>query len=187
MNNLHRELAPFSDAAWSQIEEEASRTLKRYLAGRRVVDVQGPGGTALSAVGTGHLHRRADRGRHRPPARVQALVELRPRSTTVSDRRCRARRDRPGRQPVKDAARQIALPDRAIFGVTKRPASRASVGDQPADDAARDACLSEDAQALSHLRLVGVNGPIACCSAPIPHRSPRPRPGTRCCNIKRRH
>ena len=55
MNNLHRELAPISDAAWSQIEEETSRTLKRYLAGRRVVDVQGPGGVALSAVGTGHL------------------------------------------------------------------------------------------------------------------------------------
>jgi len=55
MNNLHRELAPISDAAWAQIEEETSRTLKRYLAGRRVVDVQGPAGTGLSAVGTGHL------------------------------------------------------------------------------------------------------------------------------------
>jgi uncharacterized linocin/CFP29 family protein len=56
MNNLHRELAPISDAAWSQIEEETTRTIKRYLAGRRVVDVAGPGGVALSAVGTGHLH-----------------------------------------------------------------------------------------------------------------------------------
>ena len=55
MNNLHRGLAPISDAAWSEIEEETSRTIKRYLAGRRVVDVQGPGGIALSAVGTGHL------------------------------------------------------------------------------------------------------------------------------------
>ena len=55
MNNLHRELAPVSEMAWAQIEEEASRTLKRYLAGRRVVDVEGPGGTTLSAVGTGHL------------------------------------------------------------------------------------------------------------------------------------
>ena len=43
MNNLHRELAPISDAAWAEIEEETSRTLKRYLAGRRVVDVHGPG------------------------------------------------------------------------------------------------------------------------------------------------
>ena len=56
MNNLHRELAPISDAAWAQIEEETSRTLKRYLAGRRVVDVQGPG------------RHRPLRRRHRPPA-----------------------------------------------------------------------------------------------------------------------
>ena len=42
MDNLHRELAPVSEAAWTQIEEEATRTLKRHLAGRRVVDVQGP-------------------------------------------------------------------------------------------------------------------------------------------------
>ena len=43
MNNLHRELAPISDAAWSEIEEETTRTLKRYLAGRRVVDFPAPG------------------------------------------------------------------------------------------------------------------------------------------------
>jgi uncharacterized linocin/CFP29 family protein len=55
MNNLHRELAPISDSAWAQIEEETSRTLKRYLAGRRVVDLKGPAGAGLSAVGTGHL------------------------------------------------------------------------------------------------------------------------------------
>ncbi|HEX9493019.1 MAG TPA: encapsulin, partial [Thermoanaerobaculia bacterium] len=26
MNNLHRELAPISDGAWAQIEQEAART-----------------------------------------------------------------------------------------------------------------------------------------------------------------
>jgi uncharacterized linocin/CFP29 family protein len=52
MNNLHRELAPISEAAWAQIEEETSRTIKRYLAGRRVVDVHGPGG--FCAFGRGH-------------------------------------------------------------------------------------------------------------------------------------
>ena len=79
MTNLHRELAPISDAAWAQIEEETSRTIKRYLAGRRVVDVHGPAGTALSAVGTGHLGTIAAPGdgilaRQRE---VKALVELR--------------------------------------------------------------------------------------------------------------
>ena len=79
MNNLHRELAPISDAAWADIEEETTRTLKRYLAGRRVVDVHGPGGVGLSAVGTGHLKTIAAPGegilaRQRD---VKALVEFR--------------------------------------------------------------------------------------------------------------
>src|SRR3569833_3726079 len=60
MNNLHRELAPVSEGAWDQIVEEAPRTLKRYFAGRRVVDMPAPGGAVLAAVGTGHLHQIAD-------------------------------------------------------------------------------------------------------------------------------
>jgi deferrochelatase/peroxidase EfeB len=79
MHNLHRELAPISDAARAQIEAETARTLKRYLAGRRVVDVKGPAGTGLSAVGTGHL-RTIETPRDGIVARqreVKALVELR--------------------------------------------------------------------------------------------------------------
>lgn len=79
MNNLHRELAPISETAWEQIEEEASRTLKQYLAGRRVVDVHGPAGTTLSAVGTGHLRDIAApaEGVIARQREVKALVELR--------------------------------------------------------------------------------------------------------------
>ena len=55
MNNLHRELAPVSDAAWASIEAEARRTFEQHVAGRRVVDVTGPDGPTLASVGTGHL------------------------------------------------------------------------------------------------------------------------------------
>ena len=120
MNNLHRELAPISEMAWAQIEEEASRTLKRYLAGRRVVDVQGPGGTALSAVGTGHLRNIAAPGdgimaRQRE---VKALVELRVPfeldRQTIDDVE-RGANDSDW-QPAKDAAKTIAFAeDGAIF------------------------------------------------------------------------
>jgi len=55
MNNLHRELAPVSGAAWASIEEEARRTFTLHLAGRRVADVRTPGDEALAAVGTGHI------------------------------------------------------------------------------------------------------------------------------------
>src|ERR1700733_12279756 len=120
MNNLHRELAPISDVAWAQIEEETSRTLKRHLAGRRVVDVHGPAGTGLSAVGTGHLRTIAAPGdgilaRQRV---VKPLAELR--VPLDLDRQAVDDVDRGAEdsdwQPVKDAAKQIAFAeDRAIF------------------------------------------------------------------------
>jgi hypothetical protein len=43
---IHRELAPFPMRR-GPISKETSRTLKRYLAGRRVVDIPGPGGVSL--------------------------------------------------------------------------------------------------------------------------------------------
>lgn len=55
MTNLHRELAPITPSAWAEIEQEADRTFRRNVAGRRVVDVTGPDGPELAAVGTGHL------------------------------------------------------------------------------------------------------------------------------------
>src|SRR3954453_20151482 len=113
MNNLHRELAPISGAAWAQIEEEATRTLKRYLAARRVVDLKGPSGELLSAVGTGHLRNIAGpAGGH--PARqreVKPLVELR--VPFELDRQAIEDVERGANdsdwQPLKDAARQTPL------------------------------------------------------------------------------
>src|ERR1700689_3610835 len=79
MNNLHRGLAPISAAAWTQMEEEASRTIKRHLAARRVVDVQGPKGVAFAAVGTGHKRQSQTPGDGIEAAQreAKALVELR--------------------------------------------------------------------------------------------------------------
>ena len=62
MNNLYRELAPITDEAWAEIELEATRTFKRHIAGRRVVDVSEPGGPVTAAVSTGHLRRRGPAG-----------------------------------------------------------------------------------------------------------------------------
>ena len=120
MNNLHRELAPISDAAWADLEEETTRTLKRYLAGRRVIDVEGPGGMGGSAVGTGHLKTIAAPadGVLARQREVKALVELR-----VPFELDRQQIDDVERgsndsdwQPAKDAAQKIAYAeDRAIF------------------------------------------------------------------------
>src|SRR5260370_42712621 len=120
MNNLHRELAPISDAAWAQIEEEASRTLKRYLAGRRVVDLQGPSGVSLAAVGTGHLQTIAAPGDGVLARRREAkeLVELRvpfDLDRQMIDDVERGAKDSDW-QPAKNAAKKIAFAeDGAVF------------------------------------------------------------------------
>src|ERR1700733_7099819 len=120
MNNLHRELAPISDAAWSQIEEETSRTIKRYLAGRRVVDVEGPGGMALPALGPGHLRNL--------PAPDKGILARQPEGNTLVELRVPFELDRQqiddvergandsDWQPAKDAAKLLTFAeDRAIF------------------------------------------------------------------------
>jgi len=170
MNNLHRELAPISDGAWAQIEEEAARTLKRYLAARRVVDVNEPGGVMLAAVGTGHLRKieAPGEGILARQRETKNLVELR--VSFELERHAIDDVDRGANdsdwQPLKDAAKRIAFAeDRAIFdgyagagieGIrqgTSNPVTAlpGKVVDYP----------NAVAEALSQLRLVGVNGPYS--------------------------
>jgi uncharacterized linocin/CFP29 family protein len=170
MNNLHRELAPVSDAAWASIEAEARRTFSLHVAGRRVVDVRGPEGLALASVGTGHLAP-AD-----PPADgvsawvrgVQQVVELRVPFTLSRqdiDDVERGAQDSDW-QPVKDAAKKIAFAeDRAIFegypgaGITGIRAS--SSNDALTLPASAQAYPEVVSQAVSELRLAGVGGPYS--------------------------
>jgi uncharacterized linocin/CFP29 family protein len=170
MNNLHRELAPISDGAWAQIEEETSRTFKRHIAGRRVVDVQGPAGSLLSAVGTGHLREIAapKEGIVARQREVKALVELRiPFELTrqAIDDVDRGANDSDF-QPAKDAARQLAFAeDSAIFEgydaagiVGIRQGTSNPKMTLPSDVREYPDAI---AQGLSRLRLVGVNGPYS--------------------------
>jgi uncharacterized linocin/CFP29 family protein len=170
MNNLHRELAPISDSAWAQIEEEVSRTIKRYLSGRRVVDLHGPAGSALSAVGTGHLREvpASGDGITARQREVKALVELRvpfELDRQMIDDVERGANDSDW-QPAKDAARTLAFAeDRAIFEgydaagiVGVRQGTSNPKKSLPADVRKYPEAFAE---AISQLRLVGVNGPYA--------------------------
>lgn len=170
MNNLHRELAPISNAAWSQIEDEATRTLKRYLAGRRVVDVPDAGGIAMPGVATGHLLTIAApaEGIVANQREVKPLVELRvpfELSRQAIDAVERGSNDSDW-QPVKDAAKKLAFAeDRAIFngyaeaGIQGiRKGSSNPIEKLPAEVRDYPDAL---AHALGQLRLVGVNGPYS--------------------------
>jgi uncharacterized linocin/CFP29 family protein len=170
MNNLHRELAPISDAAWASIEAEARRTFEAHIAARRVVDVSGPEGLTLASVSTGHLtdiEAPAD-GVGARLRTSQQVVEFRV-PFTLSRRDIddveRGAGDSDW-QPVKDAAKQIAFAeDRAVFegypaaGITgvRHSSSNPSL-ELPADVRNYPNVIS---QAVSSLRLAGVGGPFS--------------------------
>lgn len=168
MNNLHRELAPISDAAWAQIEQEAARTARRYLAGRRIADVQGPAGDTLSAVGTGRLEA-ADaltEGVQAWQRKAMPLIQLRAPFTLSRaeiDAVARGAQDADW-DPVRAAARQIALAeDLAVFsgypaaGITGIvPGASNSALALPTDLSEYPAVI---AGAIEELRSAGVDGP----------------------------
>jgi len=170
MDNLYRELAPISDAAWADIEEEARRTFEQHVAARRVVDLTGPDGPKLASVNTGHLSE-ADSPADGVIAHLrtsQPLVRLRV-PFTVSrqdvDDVERGAQDADW-QPVKDAAKRIAFAeDRAVFegyaaaGITGiRESSSNPALTLPAEVREYPNVVS---QAVSSLRLAGVGGPFS--------------------------
>jgi len=170
MNNLYRDLAPITDVAWAQIGQEATRTFKRHIAGRRVVDVSEPSGPVTAAVSTGHLvdvvapgsdvvaHLREARPmvRLRVPFTVNRMdVDDVERGSQDSDW-----------DAVKEAAKKLAfIEDRAIF----EGYEAAQIGGIRKSSSNPALALPEDprdipdviAQALSELRLAGVDGPYS--------------------------
>ncbi len=170
MNNLYRELAPVTDAAWAEIELEATRTFKRNVAGRRVVDVSGPGGPTAAAISTGHLLDvtapadgvQAHLREARPLVRLRVPFTLR--RIDIDDVE-RGSQDSDW-DPVKDAAKKLAfVEDRAIFegyeaasitGIRNGSSNPALA--LPADPRDMPDVI---AQALTELRLAGVDGPYS--------------------------
>lgn len=166
--NLHRELAPVSDAAWEEIEEEAVRTFTRNIAGRRFVDMPEAQGTEFSSLGTGHVKRG-----HQivPGAQTTSRETIPVLEVKVPFAVTRAAVDDVLRgsvdsdwQPVKDAATTIAAAeDTVVFhgndstGMTGLVDSSSHESIQVPDDVSH--FPNAVAQALTRLRLAGVEGP----------------------------
>jgi uncharacterized linocin/CFP29 family protein len=175
-DHLRRDKAPITDAAWREIDAEASRTLRHILAARALVDVDGPRGWDCSAVSPGRV---SDLGfvpgeRVRAARReVQALVELRTPfvlSLTELDTIDRGN-PAPDLDAVTDAATQAGLAeDRLVFHGF--PAAGiagigGATGHQPielSDDYGR--YPSAVARAVAALRTSGVGGPYGIALGP---------------------
>jgi uncharacterized linocin/CFP29 family protein len=176
VNNLKRELAPISSAAWDAIDDEARRVLKLRLAGRKLVDFNGPVGPHKGAVSTG----RNEPLPSGPVAKVDAarrivlpLIELR---TYFELSRAELDAvengaDDPDLKPLIEAAARAAhAEDTAVFH------GYAAGGIRGIDQASAHPTLpiADDYQQYPHsiaeatrlLRLAGVDGPYAIALGP---------------------
>lgn len=174
MNDLLRELAPITPAAWQAIEDEAKRTLKLMLAARKLVDFTGPLGWETSAVNSGRATPiETERGVELKLRSVQPLLEVR-----VPFEIARAELEAVGRgaadpdlDAVREAARKAAImEDRAIFH------GHAGAGIPGIVECAADStlALNDDytaypavvADAIHTLHSAGIMGPYAIALGP---------------------
>ncbi len=169
---LRRSMAPVVSEAWTEIDREAKRVLELNLAGRKVVDFDGPHGWSLAAVNTGELSP-IEKAAPAPGVSAslrtsQPLIEVR-----ASFRLSRASLDGAARGaarlelgPVVEAAEAIAAAeDRMIFNgyqpggiqgiIAASPHQTISIPSSPERYA--DAIL----EAREVLREAGINGPYA--------------------------
>ena len=174
MDLLKREHAPITAEAWTQVDEEAKRVLRLHLAGRRLVDFDGPHGWQHAAVNTGQLAIQPDAGLGVPWGRrgVLPLIELRvPFELSLTDLDAASRGavlDLPS--VVKAAEEAARAEDSAIFNgfppggfegiISSSPHPPVAI---PEDYAEYPAIVGA---AVETLRRAGVNGPYALALGP---------------------
>ena len=176
MNHLHRPLAPISDAAWEEISGEATRELRHFLSGRRVVDLSGPHGWDHSCLDLGRVtdpHDGPADGVESRVRLVQPLTELRTPFTVSRAEVDAVDRGAPDADwdPVIDAARRAALAeDRLVFQGFPGAGVRGMVESSPheAVTITTDYSLYPNhvATAVERLKRSGVDGPYAIALGP---------------------
>ncbi len=173
---LKRRLAPILPEAWELVDAEARRVLKLHLAGRKVVDFDGPHGWKYASVSTGRLDILPEGPlpdvkigvrRVQPLAEIRIPIRL---SQMDLDSVSRGAED-PDLEPVVRAAEKIALAeDTAIFHGLARagiagiiPSSPHAPLDAPADlrELPRTILAAQDV-----LRRAGIGGPYTLLLGP---------------------
>jgi uncharacterized linocin/CFP29 family protein len=171
---LKRHHAPITAEAWKQIDDEAKRVLQLNLAGRKLVDFDGPHGWQYAAVNTGHLSIKTDAGLGVPwgVREVVPLIEVR-----VPIELPMMEIDNASRGAVVDLAAVVSAAEKtahaeenAIFNGFKSggiegiiPSSAHPPISIPADYADYPSAVVD---AVATLRRAGVNGPYALALGP---------------------
>jgi uncharacterized linocin/CFP29 family protein len=171
---LKRNHAPITPEAWKQIDGEAKRVLQLNLAGRRLVDFDGPHGWQYSAVNTGYLTIRTDGGLGVPwgVRGVVPLIEIRvPFELPMMELDNASRGAVLDLPAVVSAAEKAAhAEDTAIFNGFKAGGIEGIIPSSPhpaitiPDDYADYPSIVVDA--VETLRRGGINGPYALALGP---------------------
>ncbi len=174
MDMLKRDHAPITPEAWKQIDEEARRVLQLNLAGRRVVDFDGPHGWQYAAVNTGSLKIKSEGSLGVPWGlrEVVPLIEVRvPFELQIMELDNASRGAVLDLPAVVSAAKKTAhAEDTAIFNGFKAggfegiiPSSPHAAITIPNDYADYPSIVGE---AVEVLRRAGINGPYALALGP---------------------
>jgi uncharacterized linocin/CFP29 family protein len=175
MDHLRRQLAPITDGGWAAVDEEATRTLRHFLAARPLVDFHGPSGWDHSASNLGRTEpvASAAEGVELRRRLVQPLLELRTPFTLARDELDAVDRGaaNPDLSNLIEAGRRAALAeDRAVFhghrqggivGMTEAtPHAALPINDD------YNVYPRTVAQAVATLRTTGVGGPYGIALGP---------------------
>jgi uncharacterized linocin/CFP29 family protein len=180
MNHLLRDIAPITERAWDELDEEARSQLVVTLAARKLVDFSGPHGWERSATNLGRtepLGGAPVEGVDVRRRRVLPLVE-----TRVSFTLERAELEAIDRgaedvdlDPLDEAARRIALVENtAVFngwadaGITGIASASPNAPITLTDD--MNACPRHVAEAVEVLMRNGVEGPYGLALGPDVYR-----------------
>jgi uncharacterized linocin/CFP29 family protein len=180
MNHLLRDIAPITEGAWEELDEEARRQLVVTLAARKLVDFSGPHGWERSATNLGRtepLGGTPVEGVDARRRRVLALVEARASFSVARDELEAFDR---GAEDVDldaldEAARRIALVENtAVFngwaeaGITGIADASPHGAITLTDD--MNACPRHVAEAVEVLMRNGVEGPYGLALGPEVYR-----------------
>ena len=175
MDHLYRELAPVSESAWAQIEDEAKGRLVTHLAARKLVDLAGPRGWGHSATELGRVDEVASpaEGVRALQRRVLPLVELRAEFSVSREELDDADRGASDIElpELDEAVRQIAVaenvavfhgyPAAGILGITECSAHPPITFEADMEEYPRVV-----AQAVDVMRRSGIGGPYGLAIGP---------------------
>ena len=175
MNHLYRELAPISEGAWEQIEDEAKGRLVTYLGARKLVDLSGPHGWDHSATDLGRVDEVESpaEGVRAAQRRVLPLVELRAEFSVSREELDDADRGAGDIElpELDEAVRQLAraenvsvfhgYPAAGILGITERISHPPIVIEEDMEQYPKVVARATDV-----LRQAGIGGPYGLAIGP---------------------